>query len=88
MATATARRPKCRSNVDVRWHHGAYPLIHPSHRRYKTECLLDTRLVTGLSSLLLDNVGELLDLSLGSEKGAELWEGGVSIYAVCGVVLR
>jgi hypothetical protein len=28
--------------------------------------------VTSLSSLLLDNVGELLNLSLGSEKCAEL----------------
>jgi hypothetical protein len=30
---------------------------------------------TGLSSLLLDDVGELLELSLGSEEGTELDQG-------------
>jgi hypothetical protein len=46
-------------------------------KRYppKSALLGRNRLVASLATLLLDDVGKLLDLALGSEKGAELVEG-------------
>lgn len=45
--------------------------------QYKNSPYAMMRLVAGLATLLLDDVGELLDLALGAEEGAELMSAGV-----------